>query len=186
VARFLDAANALSLSRLLLAGLVWIRPQDGVFLVAVMVLAAATDLLDGYFGRRLHGQRRGTADVGAWLDPVCDKVFTASAAVAVVVTYDPPALVIALVLLRDVLLAALVPVFRLAGGRDRFHGHDFRARASGKATTVAQFATLLAVVFAPSWALACAWLCGLVGLLAVVERVVLAVRDRRGAGAPAA
>lgn len=179
VTRFLDAANVLSLARLLLAALVWIRPHDGVFLVVLIGLAAVSDVLDGQLGRRLHGPRRGTADVGAWLDPLCDKLFMASAAAVVVVAYDPPLFVVALVLLRDVLLAALVLVFRVAAGRDRFHGHDFRARVSGKAATAAQFAALLAVVFAPAWAPALAWLSGIVGLLAVAERVVLAVRDRR-------
>jgi phosphatidylglycerophosphate synthase len=130
-------------------------------------------------GRRIHAGRRGTANIGAWLDPLCDKVFVVSTAIAVVVTYDPPALVIVLVLLRDVALAILVVVFRLAGGRERFHGHDFRARVSGKATTVAQFAALLAVVFAPEWALPLAWISGVVGLVAVAERIVLAVRDLR-------
>jgi phosphatidylglycerophosphate synthase len=178
-ARFLDVANVLSLSRLLLATRVWIRPGDGLFLVVLLALAAVSDVLDGFFGRRLHGSHRGTADVGAWLDPLCDKVFTASAATAVVVTCDPPLLVVALVLLRELLLAVLVPVFRLAGGHERFHRHDFRARVSGKAATVAQFAALLAVMFAPGCALALAWLCGLVGLVAVAERVVLAVREPR-------
>jgi phosphatidylglycerophosphate synthase len=186
VARFFDAANLLSLSRVPLAALVWVRPHDGAWLVAMLGLAGASDVLDGYYGRRLHGPRRGTADVGAWLDPVCDKVFMASTVAAVVVAWEPPALVIALVLLRDVLLAALVPVFRLAGGRDRFHAHDFRARVSGKATTVAQFATVLAIVFVPSWALALAWISACVGLLAVVERIVLAMRNRRDGQARAA
>jgi cardiolipin synthase len=182
VVRFLDAANALSLSRLVLAGLVWVQPENAVLLVVLMALAGATDLLDGYVGRRIHGPRHGTADVGAWLDPVCDKVFTISAAIAVVVTHEPPLLVLVLVLLRDVLLAVLTVVFRLVGGRDRFHGHDFRARISGKATTVAQFATLLAVLFAPAWALPLAWLCGAIGLAAVVERIALAARSTPAAG----
>jgi hypothetical protein len=50
---------------------------------------------------------------------------------------------------------------------------------------VAQFAALLAVVFAPDWALALAWISGAVGLVAVAERIVLAVRDQRDAEAPA-
>jgi phosphatidylglycerophosphate synthase len=180
--RFFDAANLLSLSRLLFAGAVWLRPEDGAFLAVMMGLAGLSDLLDGMVGRRLHGERRGTANIGAWLDPVCDKVFVASTALAVVVTYQPPALVLVLVLLRDVLLVVLTVVFRLAGGRARFHAHDFRARVSGKAATVAQFAALLAVVFAPGWELLLAWLAGLVGVVAVVERIRLAVRTPRAAG----
>ncbi|HEX6810406.1 MAG TPA: CDP-alcohol phosphatidyltransferase family protein [Planctomycetota bacterium] len=182
--RFLDGANAMSLSRLLLAALVWVRPADGLFLASLMALAAVSDVLDGFLGRRLHGSHRGTADVGAWLDPLCDKVFTASAAAAVVLTCDPPRLVMALLLLRELLLLVLVPALRLAAGRDRFHGHDFRARASGKAATVAQFTVLLAILFAPAWSLALAWLCGLLGLVAVAERVVLTVRELRAPVAP--
>jgi cardiolipin synthase len=160
-----------------LAAAVWLRPEDGVFLLVMMLVAGATDLLDGWIGRRTHPRARtGLADVGAWLDPVCDKVFTVSTAAAIVVTWDPPVVVVVLLLLRDVALAVLTIVFRLVAGRERFAAHDYRATPSGKATTVLQFATLLAILFAPRWAVPSAWLCGFVGALAVVERVVLATR----------
>jgi phosphatidylglycerophosphate synthase len=177
--RLLDPANAMSLVRIPLALLLWVRPQDPAFLLTVMVAAAVSDMLDGALGRREHAALTGTKNIGAWLDPLCDKVFMASAAAVIFVTYAPPALVIALVLLRDVAIAVLVIVFRVAGGRAAFHAHDFRATATGKAATVAQVTTIAAVVLAPQAALACAVLTAGIGVVAVIDRVSLALQSRR-------
>jgi phosphatidylglycerophosphate synthase len=162
---------------------VWLRPHDPAFLCGIMLLAGVTDVLDGRLGRRLHGTLTGTANIGAWLDPLCDKVFAASAAAAIWVAYRPPAGVVVLVLLRELALLVLMPAFRLAGGRARFHAHDYRARLAGKATTAAQFAALLAVVFAPGLAFPLAWLAAVLGVCALAEYAVLAARGgRRSAG----
>lgn len=177
----LDPANAMSLVRLPLALLVWLRPDDRGFLLTVAALAAVSDWLDGWLGRRTHASLTGTANVGAWLDPACDKVFTASFAVAVAVTYQPAAGVIVLVLARDVAIAALTVVLRMAGGAARFHAHDFRATITGKATTVAQFATIGAVLLAPEWVWPLAWTTAVLGCAAIAERVRLAIGSGPGA-----
>lgn len=173
----LDRAHLLSLVRIPLAALLWVRPTDTRALLALVALAAITDVLDGIVGRRIHPARSGTANTGAWLDPVCDKLFALSAILVIAVFWGAPWPLLALVALRDVAMAPLTLGFRVVAGADAFHAHDFRARPSGKATTVAQILTLAAVVLAPrvAWPLAVAT--GLLGVIALAERVLLAWRQ---------
>jgi phosphatidylglycerophosphate synthase len=175
-----DPAHLLSVVRIPLAALVWWRADQPAFVVALLVIAAVTDILDGWIGRRTHPPASGTANIGAWLDPVCDKTFLASAAVAVAVHYPLAPVEVALILLRDVATLALTLVFRLTAGRGTFHAHDFRAKKSGKLTTGLQLLTLTAAMFMPDGVRALAVATALVGAVAVGERVQLAWRDHRG------
>ena len=83
-------ANVLTFARIVMIPLVvvlfylpytWAGPATG----AVFILAAITDSLDGYLARKL-GQ---TSALGAFLDPVADKLMVAVALV-LLVSYDPP------------------------------------------------------------------------------------------------
>jgi cardiolipin synthase (CMP-forming) len=168
--------NLLSLSRIAMAAVVWVAPRDVAFLLGVVVAAAITDLLDGWTARKLAHRRNEPFDptgMGAWLDPLCDKVFVVSAVIAVVVAWDPRPSVMALVLLRDVLQVPLLAAFLLFwGARVRL---DYRAALAGKLTTVLQFAALLSILVLPraTWplAIACAVL-GVVAVLVLVERAL--------------
>jgi cardiolipin synthase (CMP-forming) len=173
VRRLVEPPNLLSLVRLPLAGLVWVRPGDAVWMLALLAAAAISDGLDGYVARHMKHRvkRYGTDDVGAWLDPVCDKIFVLSAVIAVVVAFRPPWEILALVLVRDLLTAILVVVFRVAAGPDAFHRHDFRAVHVGKATTVLQFATMLSVMFWPRAEYPLAVVTAIFGVVAVVVAV---------------
>lgn len=173
--RLIDPAHLLSLSRVGLAGVVWARPDDAIFLFVVVAIAGITDVLDGLIGRRLHA---GEADdIGSWLDPVCDKVFAVSVAIAVVVVWPTPWVVLPLLIVRDVLTAVLAAIFRLVDPL-RFEAHDFHARPLGKVTTVLQTLTVFAVVAAPAWSIAAAWVTGVAGVLAVIDRIVVVLRQR--------
>jgi CDP-diacylglycerol--glycerol-3-phosphate 3-phosphatidyltransferase/cardiolipin synthase len=83
-------ANVLTFARILMIPLVvvlfylpysWAAPAAGT----VFILAAITDSLDGYLARRL-GQ---TSALGAFLDPVADKLMVVTALI-LLVSYDPP------------------------------------------------------------------------------------------------
>lgn len=85
-------ANVLTVARIIMIPLVvvlfympqpWARAATGW----VFILAAVTDSLDGYLARKL-GQ---TSALGAFLDPVADKLMVAVALI-LLVSYDPPML----------------------------------------------------------------------------------------------
>lgn len=164
--------NLLSLARLPLAVLVWWQPDRPGFLLGVMAAAAASDVLDGYAARHC---RHGASATGAWLDPLCDKVFMLSAAAAVFLAWSPRPAVVVLALTREVLLLPLLALFRLATA-GRGVTLDYRAEPSGKAATAAQFATMLSIPLAPSLSGPLAAVTAVLGLVTVA---VLAPRGLR-------
>ena len=104
---FLLVPNILSLSRILLTPLVgYLLARDdllSVYLcVGVLVLAVATDALDGYAARRLGQQ----SPLGLYLDPIADKLFAAVLLILLVIYRDLPVWLAAVIVGRD--LAILI------------------------------------------------------------------------------
>lgn len=152
----LGAPDFVSLSRILLAGCVWLTIRRPALLLGLMIVAAATDVLDGWLARRLH--RSGGR--GVWLDPLCDKIFIVSALAAVWVARRPPLWLLAVIGAREVLQ---IITWAVAHGRVRF---DFRAARIGKAATVLQFAAVAAILLDLPAAQALAFGAGLAGAAA--------------------
>jgi cardiolipin synthase len=153
--------NLLTLLRVPLAALIWVAPRNPAWLLGLMVVAAVSDLLDGWFARRAGVSPEG---VGAWLDPLCDKLFILSVLVAVWVAQGPPVAMAVVASMRELVLLPLV-LARFVVPRLRQGGIPWRAMLLGKATTVAQFALFAAVLGewrAGWWPLA--GLCGVLGL----------------------
>jgi CDP-diacylglycerol--glycerol-3-phosphate 3-phosphatidyltransferase len=85
-------ANVLTLARIIMIPLVVIlfytpAPWSDPAAAIVFILAAVTDSLDGYLARKL-GQ---TSALGAFLDPVADKLMVV-AALVLLVSHEPPEL----------------------------------------------------------------------------------------------
>lgn len=140
--QLLTAPNLMSLARLPMAALVWVAPASAAWVGALLVLAALSDFLDGWLARRLGVPGE---DLGAWLDPLCDKAFVVSTLVAVWLAFGPPWWLAALAATREVLLLPLV-VARFVVPRARERHVPWKAKSLGKATTVAQFGLFLAVL----------------------------------------
>ena len=175
----LTLPNLLTLARIPLAALVWFVADRADLLIPIMVVAAITDLLDGRFARmiRARRQRQGietgllgeAAGIGAWLDPVCDKLFVMSLLAAIWVTHDPHPLVVAAIATRELFLVPIVLVYKLIPRSRRDFHFDFRAGLVGKLATVAQFTAVAAILVAPDVLLYLAVIAAVTGILATIH-----------------
>ena len=105
----------------------------------VFCLASLTDMLDGYIARRRGTQTR----LGAFLDPVADKLLMTSAFVTLTYLKVIPFWIAAVVVSRDLILSVGVIVIHVAGGTV----HPSPSWL-GKASTLCQVATVVSAMLA--------------------------------------
>lgn len=183
--RLNNVPNQLTVARLLLSIVLFvlIGAQSYLAALAVFVLAASTDWLDGYWARK-YGQ---VTTLGRILDPFVDKIIICGSFIFLVgiPAADVHAWVAVVVVGRELLVTALRSY--LEG-----EGADFSAQLSGKLKMVAQCAAVVAILWKlayrapaapPEWL---AWTCqillwGAVGLtvysgLAYIVRAVQLLR----------
>ncbi|MGH9066139.1 MAG: CDP-alcohol phosphatidyltransferase family protein [Acidimicrobiales bacterium] len=126
-------ANAVTTARLLVAPvLVALIVSGGPswWAVAIWVVVASTDWVDGWVARR-----QGATRSGAFLDPLADKVLVLGALVALVVTGELWWVPVAVIAVREVAMSA----YRSYAGR---LGVSVPARRSAKVKTWAQALTV--------------------------------------------
>lgn len=106
----MNLPNLLTVSRILLVPIFvafYMMQQEWSILLAsvLFTLAAATDWLDGYLARKLEQ----TTPLGAFLDPVADKLIVVSALILLVAYHSSPWLTLpALVIIgREIVVSAL-------------------------------------------------------------------------------
>jgi cardiolipin synthase len=100
--QFASVPNLLTIARLLLAPFVWraLLNRHHTAALTLFVCAALTDGLDGFLARRF-GQ---TSSVGAWLDPIADKILLSGVYLALAGAGSVPWWLVVVVLGRDVFL----------------------------------------------------------------------------------
>jgi cardiolipin synthase len=135
--------NWLTLMRLLLVPfVVWaIAAEAHQVALALFLLAAATDAVDGLLARLLDLE----SPLGRILDPCADKALVAASMIMLTLGGLLPVWLTALVVARDVAIVAVVAVFALSGAKWRVL--SIQPSAAGKANTFAQ-SGLIAVVLA--------------------------------------
>lgn len=79
--------------------------------VAVFILAALTDLLDGYFARRQQQVSR----LGMLLDPIADKLLVSSAFISLVALHLVPAWIVVIIIGRELAVSGLRAVASAEG-----------------------------------------------------------------------
>jgi cardiolipin synthase (CMP-forming) len=127
--RILTIPNALSALRL--AGVpvfLWLvlgPHRDGLALILLMV-SGLTDYLDGKLARML-GQ---SSKIGALLDPLADRLYIASTIIALAIRGIIPIWLLLVLLARDLVLLAFVPVLLRMG-----YGFTLPVHFLGKAAT---------------------------------------------------
>ncbi|MGZ5429272.1 MAG: CDP-alcohol phosphatidyltransferase family protein [Thermoanaerobaculia bacterium] len=135
---FLTFARLVSLPFLVIAIL---GGRHGVAL-AIFLVAAITDIVDGYVARRFGMG----SPLGAWLDPIVDKFFLVSTFVVFALPSTPtvlriPIWLLVLTMFRDVFALVICLVMFLALGV-----RDFPPSILGKLTTFLEISTVVAIL----------------------------------------
>ena len=137
--RILTLPNALTFARLLAIPFVLallVAEADAAAAV-VFVVAAVTDFLDGRLARRSGGV--GNSRLGAFLDPVADRLMLSGVAVVLAARGLLPVFLVALLVGRDAL--ALVGSLLLRG--------KIRVNKVGKAATAVLMVAAALVIYSP-------------------------------------
>jgi len=173
--------NALTISRFPLALCVWPLRESPMAILGLMALAGLTDVLDGWFARRLRRSylERGlpppdiahSKAIGAWLDPVADKTFVFFVLATVWFHYQPPLWQALTLFTRELIQAPLVLFYVSSESLKKRLDYDFTASLIGKATTVAQFVALTAVLFESRFAGGLCAAAGVLGIFAAASYV---------------
>lgn len=148
----MNIPNTLTVLRILLIPvfvLLYCLPVTWNYLAAcfVFTLAAITDLLDGYLARKLNQ----TSRLGAFLDPVADKLMVA--VVLVLLVHKDPRILLALpaavIIGREITVSALREWMAELGASSRVAVSIY-----GKIKTIAQMVALILLLFRdPLWGL---------------------------------
>ncbi|AXE38913.1 CDP-alcohol phosphatidyltransferase family protein [Acidipropionibacterium virtanenii] len=112
--RFCTVPNGLSILRLLgVPVFLWLvlGPRADGWAVLVLAAAGLSDWLDGKIARRWHQVSRA----GQILDPAADRLYILSTIVALMVRDVVPAWLVVVLVARDLVLLAQVPVLRTRG-----------------------------------------------------------------------
>ncbi|MBK7552950.1 MAG: CDP-diacylglycerol--glycerol-3-phosphate 3-phosphatidyltransferase [Syntrophaceae bacterium] len=138
--RIINLPNAITLLRigiLPVLFLVLLEPGEAMSLaIAILfILAALTDLLDGYVARRYNIVTR----IGKLLDPIADKIIMSAALVLLIPVGRAQAWVVALMIMRD---------FAVDGLRSMAaaEGHVIEASRLGKYKTLCQIIAVSALI----------------------------------------
>lgn len=141
----LTAANQLTILRLLMVPvfvLFMVYGRPGWALIT-FTLAAITDALDGLLARR-----SGPTTLGAWLDPMADKLLLAAMFIVLTLpglglTSRIPIWLTVLVISRDIAIILTVAIFNLAVAR-----RTFRPSMLGKVATALYLITGVVTLYA--------------------------------------
>lgn len=161
-------ADVLTFARIPLAVL-FVVVESTPWRIAILWVAGLSDFVDGYVARRW-----GSSKLGAFLDPVADKVFTICAFGVVFASGALRWWEVAGVLFRDLAAALaflLTVIFRRPAA--------IKARLGGKLVTIGQLLALLAFLLESPLLQPIVWVTGTVAVIAVADYVRVARRDNR-------
>jgi cardiolipin synthase len=141
----LTPANQVTLLRMLLVPAFVILVVYGYlgWALLVFVLAGLTDLFDGLIAR-WSGQQ---STIGAWLDPMADKLLAVSTFVVLTIpglglANRLPIWLTVMIITRDIVIVATVAIVNLAVGR-----RTFRPSIFGKIATATYMLTVVVAMF---------------------------------------
>ena len=138
----INIPNSLTLIRILLTPLfvIFLLKDLLSFALLVFTIAAISDALDGLFARYFN---QHTA-LGAYLDPIADKLLLTSAFVSLAILKIVPGWLTVIVISRDILILLGVTIFAMTN-----INFDVRPSIASKCTTVAQLSTVFLALLDP-------------------------------------
>lgn len=181
----MTVANWITIARLLaipfIAGSIWAfapgREQWRVIALVAFVAAGLSDALDGYVARAFNQKSR----MGAILDPLADKLLINITLVFLAVNatlyYPVPRWFPVLVLSRDVIISMGSYVLS-----DVYRRLRVRPRLSGKLTTAAQLAYIVAVLMNLVVAPGLLWAASAITLVSLIDYFLEGLRQARARG----
>jgi len=142
--RFWTVPNQITLLRLgiLPFFLIFIAYEDYRHALLVLVLAGCSDGIDGLLARKLNQK----SAVGAYLDPIADKLLLSSSFVILAMKKQLAWWLTIMVLSRDIMILTVAAVIILISGY-----RPFPPSQLGKATTFFQIVLVFAVVLAAAY-----------------------------------
>jgi phosphatidylglycerophosphate synthase len=175
-AGFLTVGNLLSLLRIPL-GFMFLVVSEPKWVASLVIAGALTDLLDGFVARLT----RTESEIGALLDPFCDRIFVFLALVSFLPTGRIDWAAFLILILRDIFTGGVFLVGRLAGREMPFH-----SRMGGKLTTSLQVAALLTLIFYPGYVKVPVYLAGVAAVYAIIDYGTAGIRKMHPVGRKAA
>lgn len=163
---FLTVSNLLSLARIPL-GLTFLAIDDPMAAAAILAAGAVTDLLDGLIARLTGTQ----TEIGALLDPFCDRIFVFFALVSFLPTGYVDWAGFVILILRDIFTGGVFIISKLAGGQAPFH-----SRLGGRITTSLQVMALFTLIFAPEWVILPILAVGIASVYAIIDYGMAGIR----------
>jgi phosphatidylglycerophosphate synthase len=161
--------NLLSLTRLPLAAAFLLSTRTGPR-VAIIIAAAASDYLDGWWARN----RGGRSQSGALLDPLTDKIFVVVALASFIRHGLLTTAQLAVLLSRDLFVAVAFIFVKLRGV-----DVPLESRFPGKVVTTLQLAALLVLTLLPLAATATVVATGIASAWAIVDYSGVGLRALR-------
>ena len=138
---FWNIPNTISLTRLPLAILFVLFIHNTAAALTIIIIALLTDYLDGTFARTY---RKQTA-TGAFVDPLMDKLFVGTAAIALHATITFPFWKLFMILFREIFMIFFIGVTATTAKRTCII-RLAKARMFGKITTVLQFISIIFIM----------------------------------------
>jgi len=166
----LSVPNVLSLSRVVLAA-AFPFVRTSVWQATLVVLAGATDFLDGFIARARHADNKW----GALLDPITDRVFVFTALATYLLVGQLTTGQYFILLARD--LATAIG-FLVARAVPWLRGVTFKARLTGKLVTTFQLIVLLAVPLVPSAVRPLVFVVGVLSVWSIIDYTLALWRAR--------
>jgi len=155
----------LSLLRVPLALVFPFAASHTLWALGVLVLAGATDMLDGFCARRFGL----VTPTGAALDPITDKLFVLTVATTLIVTGHLSLWLVLLLSTRELLELPLVLWFAASPRARRARAGKPSANGFGKLATVLQFAAVIAALLRASSTNAWVTATAVMGVIAAVS-----------------